>query len=63
MPEINRFRRGDSFEKMRANEWSVEAVLALVAVGMDSCKEGSRIEEIWATEKWQGEGVVRRRGL
>ena len=59
MPEINRFRRGDSFEKSRANESLFGASeFAEFLTYMVSLREGSRGEEVTAMGGWQwGTGV------
>ena len=54
MPEINRFRRGDSFEKSRANESLFGAsAFAEFLTYMASLREGSRGEEVTAMGGWQ----------
>ena len=60
MPEINRFRRGDSFEKSRANESLFGAsAFAEFLTYMASLREGSRGEEVTAMGGWQwGSGMA-----
>ena len=54
MPEINRFRRGYSFEKSRANESLFGAsAFAEFLTYMASLREGSRGEEVTAMGGWQ----------
>ena len=54
VPEINRFRRGDSFEKSRANESLFGASsFAEFLTYMASLREGSRGEGIAAMGGWQ----------
>ena len=60
MPEINRFRRGDSFEKSRANECLFGAsAFAEFLTCMASLREGSRGGEVTAMGGWQwGSGMA-----
>ena len=60
MPEINRFRRGDSFEKSRAYECLFGASsFAEFLTYMASLREGSRGGEVTAMGGWQwGSGMA-----
>ena len=54
VPEINRFRRGYSFEKSRANEsLFLASAFAEFLTYMASLREGSRGEEVTAMGGWQ----------